>query len=76
MNVYQLTTEQKNQLEGETFDNVQFFNVLLDADQEWYISIEQYNYLTLVRANELGVISWWFDLPLVPYNPIVPQYPL
>lgn len=71
MNVYKLTIEQKDTLIGETYDNVQFFNPTLDADGEWFISIEEYNYFTLVRANEIGVISWWFTLPLIPYNPIV-----
>jgi hypothetical protein len=76
MNVYKLTTAQKDQLVGQTFDNVQFFNPVLDADGNWFISIEEYNYLTLVRANELGVISWWFSLPLIPYNPVVSELPL
>jgi hypothetical protein len=76
MNVYKLTIEQKDTLIGETYDNVQFFNPTLDADGEWFISIEEYNYFTLVRANELGVISWWFTLPLIPYNPIVIEMPL
>jgi hypothetical protein len=69
--VRQLTTLQKDALIGQTFDNVQFFNPVLDADGNWFISIEEYNYLTLVRANELGVISWWFTLPEIDYNPIV-----
>jgi len=76
MNVYKLTETQKDQLVGQTFDNVQFFNPVLDADGNWFISIEEYNYLTLVRANELGVISWWFSLPLIPYNPVVSELPL
>jgi hypothetical protein len=71
MNVYKLTIEQKNALVGETYDNVQFFNPTLDADGNWFISIEEYNYLTLVRANEIGIISWWLTLPLIPYNPII-----
>jgi len=74
--VRQLTTLQKDVLIGQTYDNVQFFNPTLDADGEWFISIEEYNYLTLVRANELGVISWWFTLPLIPYNPIVTEMPI
>lgn len=73
MNVYKLTTEQKDQLVGQTFDNSQYFNPILDADNNWFISIEEYNLLTLVRANELGVISWWFTLPLIPYNPVITQ---
>jgi hypothetical protein len=75
MNVYKLTTEQKNQLIGQTYDNLQFFNPKTDADNNWFISVEEYNFLTLVRANELGVISWWFTMPLIPYNPIVTELP-
>jgi len=71
MNVYKLTTEQKNQLINETLDGVQFFNPILDANGEWVISIETYNNLTLVRANELNVISWWFTLPEIDYSPVV-----
>jgi hypothetical protein len=73
MEVYELTIAQKDSLIGQTFDNVQFFNPVLDADGKWFISITEYNYLTLVRANELGVISWWFDLPLIPYNPVITE---
>ena len=76
MNVYKLTLEQRNQLVGETFDGVQFMNPPQDADGEYYLSQEVYNAITLVRANELGVISWWFDLPLVPYNTVISEFPL
>ena len=76
MNVYKLTLEQRNQLVGETFDGVQLMNPPQDADGEYYISQEVYNAITLVRANELGVISWWFDLPLITYNPVISEFPL
>ena len=56
--VKELTELQKDLLIGQTFDNVQFFNPVLDADGKWFISIEEYNYLTLVRANEIGVINF------------------
>jgi hypothetical protein len=75
MNVYQLTLEQRNSLVDETYDGVQFMNPPQDADGEYYLSQEVYNAITLVRANELGVISWWFDLPLVPYNPVIFEFP-
>jgi len=45
-----------------------------DANGNHYISQEVYNSITLVRANELGVINWWFTLPLIPYNPIVSEF--
>jgi len=69
--VKQLTEIQKDSLIGQTFDGTQFFNPILDADGNWFISITEYNYLTLVRANELGVISWWFTLPEIDFNPVI-----
>ncbi len=73
MKVKQLTEVQKDSLVGQTFDGIQFFNPTQDADGNWFISIEEYNYLTLVRANEIGVISWWFTLPEIDYNPLIPS---
>lgn len=72
MEVYKLTTGQRNQLVGQTYDGEQLFNTdAIDADGNYYMGIEEYNKLTLVRANEIGVISWWFTLPLIPYNPVI-----
>jgi len=72
MNVYKLTTEQRNQLVGQTYDGETMFNTdAIDADGNYYVGVEEYNRLTLVKANEIGVISWWFTLPLTPYNPII-----
>jgi hypothetical protein len=76
MNVYRLTTEQRNQLVGQTYDGFQFFNTdAIDAEGNYYLGIEEYNLLTLVRANEIGVINWWFTLPLIPYNPLITELP-
>ena len=72
--VKQLTEAQKNALVGQTYDGVQFMNPPLDTDGNWYISIEVYNAITLVRANEIGVISWWFTLPEIDYNPVVTEF--
>ena len=74
--VRQLTQEQKDQLIGQTYDGVQFFNPTLDADGTWFISNEEYNHLTLVRANEIGVISWLLTLPEIDYNPVITEFPL
>lgn len=76
MIVKKLTIEQKDALVGQTYDGIQFFNPTLDVDGNWFISIEEYNYLTLVRANEIGVISWWFTLPEIDYNPVIVERPL
>ena len=72
--VKQLTEAQKNALVGQTYDGVQFMNPPLDANGNWYISIEVYNAITLVRANEIGVISWWFTLPEIDYNPVITEF--
>jgi hypothetical protein len=68
--VKQLTEIQKDSLVNQTYDGLQFFNPILDADGNWIISITEYNYLTLVRANEIGVVSWWFTLPEIDFNPV------
>jgi len=75
MKVKELTEVQKNALVGETYDGVQVMNPPQDADGKWYISLELYNAITLVRANELGVISWWFTLPEIDYNPVILEIP-
>ena len=75
MNVYRLTTEQRDQLVGQTYDGEQLMIPQIDADGEYYLSQEVYNRITLVRANELGVISWWFTLPFIPFNPIISTLP-
>ena len=72
MNVYKLTTEQRNQLVGQTYDGSTLFNTeVIDAENNYIMGVEEYNRLTLVKANEIGVISWWFTLPLIPYNPVI-----
>jgi hypothetical protein len=75
MNVYKLTIEQAQQIEGHTYDGQQLMVPPTDAEGNRYISQEVYNNLTLVRANELGVISWWFTLPLIPHNPLIVELP-
>lgn len=72
INVYKITAEQRAYLIGQTFDGEQYFNTeKIDADGNYYVNQDEYSKLTLVRANEIGVISWWFTLPLMPYNPII-----
>ena len=66
MEVYKLTLEQRNQLIGQTYDGVQFFNTdAIDVDGNYYVSQEVYNLLTYVRAVEIGVDSWWINLQLI-----------
>jgi hypothetical protein len=65
MEVYKLTTEQKEDLIGQTYDGLQYFNPVLDADGNWFISIEEVNQC----INEL--FQWVKDLPIITYNPII-----
>jgi hypothetical protein len=65
MNVYKLTTEQKESLIDQTYDGLQYFNPVLDADNNWFISIEEVNQCT----NQS--FQWVKDLPIINYNPII-----
>jgi len=76
MNVYKLTEQQAQQIEGKSYDGEQLMMPPTDAEGNKYISQEVYNKITLVCANELGVISWWFTLPLIPFNPIISNSPI
>ena len=67
MKVRQLTTEQKNQLVGQTYDGVQYFNPTLDADGNWFISNEEVNGCT--------TIAWLSTLPEIDYNPVIVELP-
>lgn len=68
MEVYKLTEEQKNNLTGQSFDGEQLFNPTLDADDNWFISIEEVNGC----INES--FQWVKDLPLIRYNPIISSF--
>ena len=72
MNVYKLTAEQKDMLVGQMWNNQAFFNPTLDADGNWFISIEEVNGCT----HENGAFEWIHELPLIAYNPIVTELPL
>ena len=66
MKVRQLTIEQKNQLVGQTWDGVQYFNPTQDADGNWFISNEEVNGCTHEGVNE-----WIHELVEIDYNPII-----
>lgn len=71
MKVRQLTQEQKDQLIGQTYDGVQFFNPTLDADGNWFISNEEVD-----QCTHEGVNEWIHELPEIDYNPVVSELPL
>lgn len=66
MKVRQLTLEQKDLLIGQKWNDEAFFNPLLDADGNWFISNEEVNGCT----NE-GVNEWIHELVEIDYNPII-----
>ena len=69
MKVRQLTIEQKDQLVGQTYDGVQYFNPCLDADGNWFISNEEY-----FNCTTAALFGW--VLPEIDYNPVNSQFPL
>ena len=65
MGVYKLTEEQKDNLIGQTYDGEQYFNPTLDADGNWFISVEEIN-----SCNK-EEFSWINDLIAINYNPVI-----
>jgi hypothetical protein len=72
MKVRQLTAEQKDLLNGQKWNNQAYFNPTLDADGNWFISIEEVNGCT----HENGAFEWIHELPLIAYNPVVSELPM
>ena len=72
MNVYKLTIEQKNQLVGQKWDAETYFNPVEDADGNWFITEQQINGCT----HENGAFEWIHNLPLIPYNPLILNFPI
>ena len=72
MNVHKLTVEQKDLLIGQMWNNQAYFNPTQDADGNWFISVEEVNGCT----HENGSFEWIHTLPLIPYNPVVTEFPI
>lgn len=66
MKVRQLTIEQKDLLIGQKWNEETFFNPLLDADGNWFISNEEVNGCTHEGVNE-----WIHELQEIEHNPII-----
>lgn len=66
MKVRQITTEQKDLLMGQKWNYEAFFNPLLDADGNWFISNEEVNGCT-----HEGMVEWIHELVEIDYNPII-----
>lgn len=68
-NVYKLTQEQKDQLVGQTWDGVQYFNHTIDADGNYFVSQEEVNGCTKPE------FQWLKSCELIEYNPVVVNFP-
>jgi len=63
MKVRLLTIEQKEQLIGKTYDDVQYFNPTLDSNDNWFISNEEIN-----QCN-VDAFQWVKYLTEIEYKP-------
>ena len=70
MKVRQLTAEQKDQLNGQMWNNQTYFNPTIDANGVWFISQEE------VNGCEKEEFAWVKELTEIDYNPIVVEFPL
>ena len=66
MKVRKITTEQKNTLVGQKWNDQAFFNPQLDANGNWFISNEEVNGCT-----HEGVVEWIHTLEEIDHNPII-----
>ena len=63
MQVGLLTLAQKNEIEGKEFAPDSFFNPILDANNNWVISIQEMEQATIPPY------QWVHDLPLIEFIP-------
>ena len=68
MQVVKITEEQKDLLIGQTWDGVTFFNPVLDADNQWFVSIEE------VNGCNKPEFKWLKDCELIEYNPVISNF--
>ena len=69
MQVVRITEQEKNSLIGQTWDNSQFFNPTLDADNEWFVSIQE------VFGCDKPEFQWLKLCELIEHNPIIVEFP-
>ena len=70
MKVRQLTTEQKDLLIGQMWNNGSYFNPTQDANENWFISNEE------VNGCEKLEFAWVKELLEIDYNPVVTEFPI
>lgn len=70
MQVVRISSEQKDLLIGEKWNDETFFNPTLDADNEWFVSIQE------VYGCDKPEFQWLRQCELVIHNPIVVNFPI
>ena len=65
MQVFKITEQQKDLLIGQTWNDTAFFNPTLDADNQWFVSIQE------VYGCDKPEFQWLKDCELIEYNPII-----
>lgn len=70
MQVVRISSEQKDLLIGEKWNDEAFFNPTLDADNEWFVSIQE------VYGCYKPEFQWLRQCELVIHNPIVVNFPI
>jgi hypothetical protein len=68
-----LTTEQKDQLVGQTYDGVCFYNPIQDANDNWIISQEEINQSDLTWLKELTLEEFQPKSVVNPFDGEQPQ---
>lgn len=70
MQVVKITETQKDLLIGQTWDGVTFFNPIIDADGQYFVSQEE------VNGCNKPEFQWLKSCELIDYNPVITQLPI
>lgn len=68
-----LTEEQKDQLVGQTYDGVCFYNPIQDLNDNWIISQEEINQSDLTWLKELSLVEFQPKPVVNPFGEEQPQ---
>lgn len=68
MQVVRISIEQKDLLIGDKWNDEAFFNPTLDADNEWFVSIQE------VYGCDKPEFQWLRQCELVIHNPVVVDF--
>ena len=68
MQVVKITEEQKDLLIGQTWDGVTFFNPILDAENQYFVSQEE------VNGCNKAEFQWLKSCGLIEYNPVISNF--